>query len=324
MVLLFSKSPESDFSWGFYNSRGWTEPNLVTYMESHDEERLMYKNLNFGNLSGDYNIKNMVTALDRQKLAAAFFFTLPGPKMIWQFGELGYDYSINFNGRVGEKPIRWDYFDNPDRRELYDLYSKLIKLRNKNEVFTSPQTSVELSLNNSNGLKRIGLSHPSMSVIIIGNFGVTTQTINPEFHNDATWYDDLNSVELLATNTTEIELAPGEFRIFNNNHLLAVEDVNEISDKPTTFSLSQNYPNPFNPVTTIKYTVPTAEIITSQQVQLKVYNVLGNEIATLIDETKPSGVYDIKFDGSLFSNGIYFYTLTYGDKSLTNKMLLLK
>ena len=55
-------------------------------------------------------LKTLSTAIDRIKLASAFFFTIPGPKMIWQFGELRYDYSINFNGRTGNKPIRWDYY----------------------------------------------------------------------------------------------------------------------------------------------------------------------------------------------------------------------
>jgi len=317
----------SDFSWGYYKSRGWAEPNLVTYMESHDEERLMYKNISYGNSSGYYyNIKNLPTALERQKLAAVFFFTLPGPKMIWQFGELGYDFSIDHNGRVGEKPIRWDYFDDADRKELYDMYSQLINVRNKNKVFRSVETNVQLSLNNSNGLKRIGLSHPSMSIIIIGNFGVTTQSINPSFYYSATWYDDLNEEKIVVTDTqAEIELAPGEFRIFTNKHLDGIDDGDNDDDEiPTELSLSQNYPNPFNSVTTIKYSVPSAELLNAHSLQLKVYNILGNEIATLVDEIKSSGEYEINFDGSTFSNGIYFYTLTYGDKSLTKKMLLLK
>ncbi len=316
----------SDFSWGFYKSRGWTVPNLVTFMESHDEERLMYKNLNYGKISGDYSIKNLSIALERQKLAAAFFFTLPGPKMIWQFGELGYDFSINYNGRVGEKPIRWDYYDNSDRKELYDMYSKLIKIRNNNEVFRNPRTSVELTLNNSNGLKRIGLSHSSMSVIIIGNFGVETQTINPRFYYSATWYDDINSDSLVVNDTQlPIELKPGEFRILSNKHFNTGES--EPIDPPIItyqFKLSQNYPNPFNPVTTIKYTVPSAETERFQFVQLKIYNVLGNEITTLVDEVKSPGEYEIDFNGSTFSNGVYFYSLSYGDKLLTKKMLLLK
>ena len=316
----------SDFSWGFYKSRSWAVPNLVTFMESHDEERLMYKNLNYGKISGDYSIKNLVTALERQKLAAAFFFTLPGPKMIWQFGELGYDFSINYNSRVGEKPIRWDYFDDSDRKELYDMYTKLIKIRNKNEVFRNPSTSVELSLNNSNGLKRIGLSHSSMSVIIIGNFGIETQSINPIFYYSTTWYDDINSDSLVVNDAQlPIELKPGEFRIFSNRHFNTGES--EPIDPPIMtyqFKLSQNYPNPFNPVTTIKYTVPSVETERTQFVKLKVYNVLGNEIAILVNEIKPSGEYEIDFNGSLFSNGVYFFTLSYGDKVLTKKMLLLK
>ncbi len=321
----------SDFSWGFYKRRGWTEPNLVTYMESHDEERLMYKNLQYGNLSGTYNIKELSTALNRQKLAAAFYFTLPGPKMIWQFGELGYDVSIDFNGRVGEKPIRWDYYSNSNRKDLYDMYSKLIKVRNMNEVFRSSGTSVQLSLDNPNGLKRIGLSHSTMSAIIIGNFGVETQSINPNFYYSATWYDDFNREEVEVTDTqTEIELAPGECRIFTNKHLQGIEVKDNGDDTlPTILSLSQNYPNPFNLNTTIKYTVPQVETGYTQFLQLKVFNILGNEVATLVNEIQPPGEYSVKFnvgtsrDMSL-PNGIYFYSLSIGDKTLTKKMLLLK
>ncbi len=103
-------SGKSDFTRVSYKVRGFSKPHLIGYMESHDEERLMYKNLTYGNSSGNYNIKNLATALERIKLAGAFFFTVPGPKMIWQFGELGYDYSIEYNGRTGPKPIRWGYF----------------------------------------------------------------------------------------------------------------------------------------------------------------------------------------------------------------------
>ena len=325
-TMGYHSNSKSDFSWGFYKSRGWTSPNLVTYMESHDEERLMYKNINFGNSSSEYNIKNLETALDRQKLVAAFFFTLPGPKMIWQFGELGYDVSINFNGRVGEKPIYWDYYSDLNRKDLYDMYSKLIKIRNKNEIFRSAETSVQLSLDNPNGLKRIGLSHSTMSAIIIGNFGVETQLINPSFYYSATWYNDFNGEIIEITDTqAEIELAPGEFRIFTNKHLQGIEVEDNGDDTlPTALSLSQNYPNPFNSVTTIKYTIPFVETLHAKSLQLKIYNILGNEIAMLVNENQPSGEYEINFDASFLGNGIYFYSLSIGDNTLTKKMLLLK
>ena len=65
--------------------------------------------------------KTLQTALKRMELDALFFFTVPGPKMIWQFGELGYDISIDQNGRTGEKPIKWEYLTDVDRHKLYHV-----------------------------------------------------------------------------------------------------------------------------------------------------------------------------------------------------------
>ena len=120
----YHDSGKSNFSWISYLNRGWTVPANVSYMESHDEERLMFKNISFGNSSGGYNVQTESTALDRQELAGAFYFTVPGPKMIWQFGELGYDISIDQNGRTGNKPILWNYFNEPNRKAVYDLWAQ--------------------------------------------------------------------------------------------------------------------------------------------------------------------------------------------------------
>ena len=78
-----------------YKARSFNEPHLVSYMESHDEERVMFRVLNNGNSSGDYDTRDFETAIERAKMAATFFFPVPGPKLLWQFGEVGYDYSIN-------------------------------------------------------------------------------------------------------------------------------------------------------------------------------------------------------------------------------------
>ena len=85
------------------------------------------------------------------------------------------------------------------------------------------------------------------------------------------------------------------------------------------FSLEQNYPNPFNPTTTIKYSLHS-----TSSVQLKVYNVLGNEIATIVNEELPAGDYSLNYDASNLPSGIYFYTLTTNDFSKTKKMTLVK
>ena len=110
----------ADFSTVYHSNRNWTVPHLIGYMESHDEERLMYRNLQTGRSAGSYNVKTLTTALDRMKAASLMLFTIPGPKMLWQFGELGYDQSINRcpdgtineGCRVSPKPVKWDYLEN--------------------------------------------------------------------------------------------------------------------------------------------------------------------------------------------------------------------
>ena len=88
---------------------------------------------------------------------------------------------------------------------------------------------------------------------------------------------------------------------------------------PTEFSLKQNYPNPFNPNTSIQYTVSS-----NQFVSLKVYDILGNEIVTLVNEEKLAGKYEVEFDATELTSGIYFYKLTAGPFIQTNKMVLLR
>ncbi len=93
----------------------------------------------------------------------------------------------------------------------------------------------------------------------------------------------------------------------------------QIVDEFTGYSLNQNYPNPFNPVTTIEYSIPEQKHIT-----IKVYNILGNHIATLVDETKPAGSYKSEFNGTGLTSGVYMYTLQAGEYSETKRMILMK
>jgi hypothetical protein len=101
-------------------------------------------------------------------------------------------------------------------------------------------------------------------------------------------------------------------------------ETDDYHSQPKTSFLSQNYPNPFNPSTTIRYEIPEQSFVT-----IKIYDVLGNEIATLANEEKPAGTYDVVFgshsgkDRNLAS-GIYFYTLSTGNFLSTKKMILMK
>ncbi|MCW9096104.1 MAG: T9SS type A sorting domain-containing protein, partial [Ignavibacteriaceae bacterium] len=89
--------------------------------------------------------------------------------------------------------------------------------------------------------------------------------------------------------------------------------------QPLTYSLEQNYPNPFNPSTKIKYSVPQ-----SSQVQIKIFDVLGNEIETLVNEEKRAGTYEINWNAINLPSGVYFYQLRAGEFVSTKKMILLK
>ena len=115
-----------------------------------------------------------------------------------------------------------------------------------------------------------------------------------------------------------------EWHDFLQNIITSVEENKE--SIPNKFSLSQNYPNPFNPSTTIKYSIPNVETLraTSVNVTLKVYDMLGQEVATLVNKEQKAGNYEINFNANKLTSEIYFYTLQAGKYRATNKMLLLK
>ena len=219
-ILGFHENNKSNLEWGYAPQRGWQEMNLITYMESHDEERQMVDALLYGNASGSYNIKQTATALDRVKAASAFLYLVPGPKMFWQFGELGYDVSINENGRTGEKPVLWDYYDNTDRKKLYDLKAALINFRLQHPIFSDGQFIWEPQ----SDVKRITMGDDNMKMLVIGNFGVNSKTIAGNFPEPGTWYDFFtgNSFEVSDTGM-EMLFDPGEFHIYTTQKIEGIK-----------------------------------------------------------------------------------------------------
>jgi len=100
---------------------------------------------------------------------------------------------------------------------------------------------------------------------------------------------------------------------------VGIVDVENETGSPSDFYLSQNYPNPFNPVTNVKYSIPQSSFVS-----IKIYDILGNEVATLINEEKPAGEYEIKFNGDNLSSGVYFYRLETNEFQKTLSMVLMK
>lgn len=216
----FTANPD----WISYKRRGWQNPYVVGYMESHDEERLLFDVLQNGKVDGTYNLKDLPIALDRAKLAAAFFLPVPGPKLIWQFGELGYDQSINRcpdgsinnNCRVDPKPILWNYQQDPARRKLYRVYSELIKLKLTQPAFRT----ADFTLDYANPVKRITLNDATNPVFIIGNFDTQPQAAAFGFPRTGKWYDYFSGTELDVTSTAQSSLLqPGEWHIYTTQKL---------------------------------------------------------------------------------------------------------
>jgi 1,4-alpha-glucan branching enzyme len=250
-AMGYVQGSNSDLSWGIYKQRGWNKPNLVSYQESHDEERLTFKCLQWGNAVGAYDTKLLTTSLDRMELNAVFHIPLPGPKMIWQFGEFGYDYSINTcddgvtisdNCRLAEKPIRWDYKNNQDRLDLFNVFASLNFLKQNYEEFSNP-TNFSYSL--SKAQKEYKLTFGTYHVVAIGNFALEEAAMPVSFPTTGTWNDYFGRNTFNVTGETmNITLKPGEYRLFSTRFLQhpTIETV-DVKHKKFSNSL-ELFPNP--------------------------------------------------------------------------------
>ncbi|MBL7849496.1 MAG: T9SS type A sorting domain-containing protein [Cyclobacteriaceae bacterium] len=216
---------DSNFDWVYHGTRGWTVPHVVGYMESHDEERAMYRNLTEGLSFGNYNVKDPAVALERMKAISALFYPIPGPKMLWQFGELGYDISINQGGRVSAKPVKWEYYSDPNRRRLYEVTRTLIELKKMYPIFNSADVTFAgmNTLQKQIMLKSVPFTtSPSgpaqMSAVVVGNFDLSPKDITVNFPHTGNWYHYYSGGDLLnVTNAaTSLTLQPGEARIYTN------------------------------------------------------------------------------------------------------------
>jgi glycosidase len=210
---------KSDVSSAYYKNKTFNFANWVSYMESHDEERIAYRAKNYGNGSVATNL-----AVRSQFLQSAAVMNLlfPGARMVWQFGELGYDYSIDYNQRTGKKPIRWDYFDVPERKKIYETYSKLFWLRNAMPVTfhrdldnSSSRTDFVSQFKRFHFYNAVG----DTAVTVIANTANSIISGNPMFNSTATSWFEFNTGQIHSYSTpatASVTLQPGEFRIYIN------------------------------------------------------------------------------------------------------------
>lgn len=298
-------------AWGYYKERDWTNNYLISYMESHDEERQMYNLLKLGVEAGVYRVREFSNAIDRLKLSAAFFFTIPGPKMFWQWGEFGYDISIDENGRTGRKPEKWEYLENVKRKELLLTYKELIKLRNEYDVFTKGDFTW-----NPDGLyKSIHITNSDTSVVILGNFDVAEGTINPNFQHTGTWYDFISGKEIDVTDANAvITMSPGEFHIYTDHQLHTPEEGIITAINFTDISNGVLcYPNP----TTEKLNISlVASNLKFQNQNWTITNLVGqNVMSGQLNARK------LDLNVSRLPAGVYSFRIENGQQSLSAKFI---
>ncbi|NMM50426.1 alpha-amylase family glycosyl hydrolase [Marinigracilibium pacificum] len=313
MILGFHDNNKSDISGSVAQFRGWSNNHLVSYMESHDEERQMVEAAEFGNSSGSYNIKNEAIALERIKAASPYIFLPPGPKMFWQFGELGYDVSIEFDGRTSPKPVLWNYYDEQNRKEVYNTFSRVIQLKNiiNAENFESSNFS---ALWSSDAIKSFKYTSNTLNVVVFGNFGVTNGTAVVTLPSTGEWYSVLTDETINFDNANlRINLKPGEFFVLTDNTELPIESTGPTgapSILNTILSVEDDlnkqslfiYPNPTNGVINVsgidKTDVKSINITNNLGQILKIIDISNDNVPPTIDMSEfTPGVYLVQFVG---------------------------
>lgn len=222
---------------------GMVGTNRVGYAESHDEERMAYKAVTYGQTA----LLDTVTAMKQLSVIAPFVFLNPGPRMMWQFGELGYSYSIaSYGGNTSPKPVRWDYLTIPSRLALHDVYSKVMNFRNQySDLFSNPSSwNWQVTTSDWANGRRIFLTNGTLSTVILGNLtGTGPITANPNFPSTGIWYDLLTGNQLNVTSTSmPITMQLGSLLIYTNQQITLPSAVNnpvsqsEVSVFPTETS----------------------------------------------------------------------------------------
>ncbi len=303
----------ADLRWISHKTRGWNVPHVIGYIESHDEERITYSCFQEGNTSNpNHNIRTLPVAMRRLELLTNLLYTVPGPKMLWEFGELGYDFSINYcpdgtvNGcRVDPKPIRWDYLTDPYRRRLHDVTAALLHLRKNYDVF---ETS-DFQLNLGNGqVRSIYLNSPAMNVAVVANVGVTNTTATATFQHTGTWYEYYSGSTLEVTGaTTQIPLGPGEYRLYLDQFVPLPAGLNPTPTAEASGPLNEIhvYPNPAHDWFLVDFVLEK-----QADVRAEVFDATGRVVAVPWSGELAPGAQRIRLDASAWAPGLYWVALS--------------
>lgn len=267
---------------------GFNGKRVMGYAESHDEERLMYKNVAFGNQSNtNHNVRDLNTALSRMSAIGAVSILVPGPKMIWHFGALGWELSIFTcnNGSVNTdsdsitgdckldtKPQpQWanNWLENVNRVKIYNDWSKMIRLKTQEAVF-----SANYDLNTGTTLQpKLYVYDNSLlpsqlkNVVVLTNFDVNSATVAANFPYTGTWYNLMTGESVTVSNAAmTFSIPAGQFLIFGNKQVNLGTD-----DLDTLFELTL-IPNPARDQFLLNHDVDLVEIYSYSGQLVKRFN----------------------------------------------------
>ena len=310
--LSMGWSQNSGISWVGHKSRSsFQGMRLLGYAESHDEERLLYNNSINGNALNGYDTKDLNISLERMNAIGAVLFSVPGPKMIWHFSELGMNQSLFTcnNGTVGDckldtKPQpQWseNWPENSNRAEIYNNWSRLIELKTNFEVFKG-----DYDINQNDPLlPRIAVWNNALgandlrNVIVVANFELSAQTINPFFTSTGTWYDlmDPSGETTIPGTTSSITLQPGTFRIFGDQNATLGTSINELKNA------IKMYPNPSSGLIRFNRDITHLNIHDlSGKLVLKKSNITKLKPVNIAD--LKIGIYIVTIENNTFSQSI--------------------
>ena len=293
----------SDFGWASYQNQSMSNPGVISYPESHDEERLMFKALQYGNGEGSYQVTDLNTALARQEAIQCFNILLPGPKMLWQFEELGYDYSINTcsdgvtiseDCRTEAKPVRWDYRDNPNRYRIHEVIAGLCQLKMD---YPDPFQGTNYTWDVGGYGKRLHLNGTDMDAVVVANFRVSELSMIPGFQHTGTWYDYFTGEAVEVTDVSAfMSFAPGEYHVYVDQ---PVNFPSAISEPTLVRSNAVAFPNPAAGSFAIEF--PEQVDMTS----LQIFDLNGRDATAGISATAQHQGYVIQFVNNSLADGVY-------------------
>ncbi|MFV8270702.1 alpha-amylase family glycosyl hydrolase [Flavobacterium sp. GT2N3] len=292
------------------SSRGFVAHRLLGYAESHDEERLMYKNLQFGNTTNPaHNVKTLNVALSRMSALGAVSLLVPGPKMIWHFGELGWENSIFAcnNGTVNtssdgisgdckldtKQQPQWvnNWLGDTNRNKIYNDWAKMITMKSAEPVFSG----TAIISNSSSLYPNIQITNSALAssqlkdVLIIANFNVTTQNVATGFPYTGVWYNLMDNTTITVNNVNDpITIAAGDYRIYGNKTAsLAIADF----EKAPTIVL---YPNPASNYFTLNETTSKVQIFSVTGQLVKTFDANQSEGYQFTVSDLNQGLYIVK------------------------------